>query len=151
MTNIGHFRAASKVLDGKRDLPTRLWIAPPTKMDEILLNEEGVYGIFGKHRRPHGNARLLAVHGQPGADQEGQHGDVDLDPQLPQPPGHRHPGLPRFGRTGCGLRAAGPHPDGRRSTWSRCRPLRAKAADIYRYMNFDQIAEFSDVADTVTV
>ena len=47
MTNIGHFRAASKVLDGKRDLPTRLWIAPPTKMDESLLMDEGVYGILG--------------------------------------------------------------------------------------------------------
>ena len=48
MTNIGHFRAAAEVLkqmDGA--LPTRLWIAPPTKMDEHQLTEEGVYNIFG--------------------------------------------------------------------------------------------------------
>jgi aconitate hydratase 2/2-methylisocitrate dehydratase len=43
MTNIGHFRAAGKVLDGKSDIPTRLWIAPPTKMDAMILNEEGYY------------------------------------------------------------------------------------------------------------
>ncbi len=47
MTNIGHFRAAATLLEGKRDLPTRLWIAPPTKMDAHQLNEEGHYGTFG--------------------------------------------------------------------------------------------------------
>ena len=48
MTNIGHFRAAAEVLkqiDGS--LPTRLWVAPPTKMDEHQLTEEGIYNIFG--------------------------------------------------------------------------------------------------------
>ncbi|MCL1825510.1 MAG: bifunctional aconitate hydratase 2/2-methylisocitrate dehydratase [Betaproteobacteria bacterium] len=48
MTNIGHFRAAGKVLDGKTDLPARLWIAPPTRMDAMILNEEGYYGILGR-------------------------------------------------------------------------------------------------------
>ena len=48
MTNIGHFRAAGKILDGKSDLPTRLWIAPPTKMDAMMLNEEGYYSVLGK-------------------------------------------------------------------------------------------------------
>ena len=47
MTNIGHFRAASKILEGKRDLPAKLWIAPPTKMDAQQLTEEGIYGVFG--------------------------------------------------------------------------------------------------------
>ncbi len=48
MTNIGHFRAASEVLkqvDG--GLPSKLWIAPPTKMDEHQLTEEGIYNVFG--------------------------------------------------------------------------------------------------------
>ena len=48
MTNIGHFRAAAEVLkqvDGP--LPARLWVAPPTKMDEHQLTEEGVYNVFG--------------------------------------------------------------------------------------------------------
>ncbi|ORM73776.1 bifunctional aconitate hydratase 2/2-methylisocitrate dehydratase [Pantoea wallisii] len=49
MTNIGHFRAAGKLLDAhKGQLPTRLWVAPPTKMDAAQLTEEGYYSVFGK-------------------------------------------------------------------------------------------------------
>jgi len=47
MTNIGHYRAAAKVLEGQGALPTRLWVAPPTRMDEAQLREEGVYSVFG--------------------------------------------------------------------------------------------------------
>ena len=48
MTNIGHFRAAGKLLEKAANLPTRLWVAPPTKMDQSQLIEEGYYGTFGK-------------------------------------------------------------------------------------------------------
>lgn len=49
MTNIGHFRAAGKMLEKASDpIPTRLWISPPTKMDQHQLTEEGYYSIFGK-------------------------------------------------------------------------------------------------------
>ena len=47
MTNIGHFRAASKLMEGKRDIPVKLWIAPPTKMDAKQLSDEGHYGVLG--------------------------------------------------------------------------------------------------------
>ena len=47
MTNIGHFRAASLLLQGKTELPVKLWLAPPTKMDQAQLTEEGHYGVFG--------------------------------------------------------------------------------------------------------
>ena len=47
MTNIGHFRAASKLLEGQRDIPVKLWVAPPTKMDAAELTKEGHYGTFG--------------------------------------------------------------------------------------------------------
>nr|WP_294840995.1 bifunctional aconitate hydratase 2/2-methylisocitrate dehydratase [uncultured Methylotenera sp.] len=47
MTNIGHYRAAAKVLEGSGGIPTRLWIAPPTRMDEAQLRDEGVYSVFG--------------------------------------------------------------------------------------------------------
>ncbi|MFT4720958.1 MAG: aconitate hydratase 2/2-methylisocitrate dehydratase [Candidatus Azotimanducaceae bacterium] len=46
MTNIGHFRAAAQLLEKTQGIPTRLWISPPTKMDEHQLREEGVYNIF---------------------------------------------------------------------------------------------------------
>ncbi len=48
MTNIGHYRAAARVLEDAGLIPTRLWIAPPTRMDEAQLREEGVYAIFGR-------------------------------------------------------------------------------------------------------
>lgn len=46
MTNIGHYRAAGKLLEKTSSIPTRLWIAPPTKMDQHELMEEGFYNIF---------------------------------------------------------------------------------------------------------
>lgn len=49
MTNIGHFRAAGKILDQfGQSVPGRLWVVPPTRMDQAELTEEGFYGIFGK-------------------------------------------------------------------------------------------------------
>jgi aconitate hydratase 2/2-methylisocitrate dehydratase len=47
MTNIGHYRATAKVLEGAGEVKTRLWICPPTRMDEQQLKEEGYYSIFG--------------------------------------------------------------------------------------------------------
>ncbi len=46
MTNIGHYRAAAKVLEGVQNLKAKLWICPPTKMDEETLKAEGYYKIF---------------------------------------------------------------------------------------------------------
>jgi aconitate hydratase 2 / 2-methylisocitrate dehydratase len=46
MTNIGHYRAAAKILEGAGVVQGRLWVCPPTRMDEKQLREEGVYGIF---------------------------------------------------------------------------------------------------------
>ena len=48
MTNIGHYRAAGELLKKVGSIPTRLWIAPPTRMDEHQLMEEGYYAIYGK-------------------------------------------------------------------------------------------------------
>mmetsp|Transcript_19515 Transcript_19515/g.47879 ORF Transcript_19515/g.47879 Transcript_19515/m.47879 type:complete len:933 (-) Transcript_19515:493-3291(-) len=49
MTNIGHFRAAGKLLNNfEGQIPSKLWIAPPTKMDAAQLSDEGYYSIFGK-------------------------------------------------------------------------------------------------------
>lgn len=46
MTNIGHYRATAKVLEGAGEVKARLWIAPPTRMDEHQLKKEGVYDVF---------------------------------------------------------------------------------------------------------
>ena len=111
MTNIGHFRAASKLLEGKRDIPVKLWVAPPTKMDASQLTEEGHYGVLRHGRRAHGDAGLLAVHGQPGAGARRRDGVLDHHPQLPEPPGQEHQRVPGQRRAGRDLLQAGPHPD----------------------------------------
>ena len=46
MTNIGHYRAAAKILEGIKEIKAKLWICPPTKMDEEILKKEGYYKIF---------------------------------------------------------------------------------------------------------
>ena len=48
MTNIGHFRALARILDNRPQVPVRLWVAPPTRMDEEQLKAEGVYSILGR-------------------------------------------------------------------------------------------------------
>jgi aconitate hydratase 2/2-methylisocitrate dehydratase len=93
MTNIGHFRAASKLLEGKRDIPVKLWMAPPTKMDAQQLTEEGHYGVFGNAGARMEMPGCSLVHGQPGAGERGRDRDVDQHPQLPQPSGQKHPGV----------------------------------------------------------
>jgi aconitate hydratase 2/2-methylisocitrate dehydratase len=67
MTNIGHFRAAGEAARRQERHPDPLWIAPPTKMDAPILTKEGSLRRPRRGRRAHGNAGLLAVHGQPGA------------------------------------------------------------------------------------
>jgi len=47
MTNIGHYRALGEVLKGEGAVPARLWVCPPTRMDETQLTEEGYYAIYG--------------------------------------------------------------------------------------------------------
>ena len=46
MTNIGHYRAAAKILEGVKEIKAKLWICPPTKMDEEILKKEGYYKVF---------------------------------------------------------------------------------------------------------
>lgn len=46
MTNIGHFRAAVKIWEGQKEAPTRIWLTPPTKMDQTQLISEGYYSIY---------------------------------------------------------------------------------------------------------
>ena len=60
MTNIGHFRAAARMLSKANSIPTRLWISPPTKMDEHQLMEEGIQHIRLPEQEP--RCRVLAVH-----------------------------------------------------------------------------------------
>ncbi|MEZ5589915.1 MAG: bifunctional aconitate hydratase 2/2-methylisocitrate dehydratase [Gammaproteobacteria bacterium] len=90
MTNIGHFRAAGKLLEAAGGvIPTRLWMAPPTKMDAHQLKEEGYYNLYASAGARTENAGLFPVYGQPGAGGSKFHRGFDLNAELPEPPGSR--------------------------------------------------------------
>jgi aconitate hydratase 2/2-methylisocitrate dehydratase len=150
MTNIGHFRAAGRVLDGKSDLPTRLWIAPPTKMDQYVLTEEGYYGILG---RTGARMEMPGCSLCMGNQAQIRKGSTAMSTSTRNFPNRL--GIDTRVYLGSAELAAVCALMGKIPTvteyMEQVNVVNAKAADIYRYMNFDQIADFKDVADTVTV
>jgi aconitate hydratase 2/2-methylisocitrate dehydratase len=141
MTNIGHFRAASKLLEGKRDLPTKLWVAPPTKMDAAELTKEGHYGTFGS-----AGARME----MPGCSLcMGNQAQVKEGATVFSTSTRNFPN--RLGRNsnvylGSAELAAICSRLGRIPTKAEYMEgvgvLDASSAEIYRYMNFDQIEDY---------
>ena len=151
MTNIGHFRAAGKLLEKVTEpLPTRLWVAPPTKMDEAQLTAEGYYSIFGS-----AGARTE----MPGC-------SLCMGNQARVAPGctvvststRNFPN--RLGQ-GANVYLASaelaavasivgrlPTPDEYREYVGQ---VESSAADTYRYLNFDELPEFVDKAATVEI
>jgi len=148
MTNIGHFRAAAKLLEGKRDIPTKLWVAPPTKMDASELTKEGHYGTFGT-----AGARME----MPGCSLcMGNQAQVREGATVFSTSTRNFPN--RLGRNsnvylGSAELAAICSRLGRIPTKEEYMAdigvLDASSKDIYRYMNFDQIEDYQDVAGTV--
>ena len=150
MTNIGHFRAAGKVLDGKSDIPTRLWIAPPTKMDAMILNEEGYYSVLGKSGARMEMPGCSLCMGNQAQIRKGSTAMSTSTRNFPN-----RLGIDTRVYLGSAELAAVCALVGRIPTAAeylqQVSVVNEKAADIYRYMNFDQIAEFREVADTVEV
>ena len=148
MTNIGHFRAASKLLEGKRDLPVKLWIAPPTKMDAHQLSEEGHYNTFGT-----AGARLE----MPGCSLcMGNQAQVKEGATVMSTSTRNFPN--RLGKNsnvylGSAELAAICSKLGRIPTKAEYLAdigvVNKDGANIYKYMNFDQMPEFVSRADTV--
>jgi aconitate hydratase 2 / 2-methylisocitrate dehydratase len=142
MTNIGHFRAAGKLLQQhKGTISTRMWIVPPTRMDEHQLMEEGYYNIFGaagartempgcslcmgNQARVAANSTVLSTSTRNFPNRLGDGANVYL--------------------TSAELASVGailgrlPSPE---EYMEYARNIDSMADDIYRYLNFDQIAEF---------
>jgi len=150
MTNIGHFRAAGKVLDGKSDIPTRLWIAPPTKMDAMILNEEGYYSVLGKSGARMEMPGCSLCMGNQAQIRKGSTAMSTSTRNFPNRLGidtRVYLGSAELAAV-CALLGKIPSVA---EYMEQVNVVNQKAADIYRYMNFDQIAEFRDVADTVTL
>ncbi|MBA1275093.1 bifunctional aconitate hydratase 2/2-methylisocitrate dehydratase [Stutzerimonas azotifigens] len=146
MTNIGHFRAAGKLLDKvKGGIPTRLWLAPPTKMDAHQLTEEGYYGIYGK-----AGARME----MPGCSLcMGNQARVASNSTVVSTSTRNFPN--RLG-DGANVYLASAELASVASILGRlptveeymqyAADIDSMAADVYRYLSFDQIAEFREAA-----
>ena len=150
MTNIGHFRAAGKLLEGKSDIPVRLWVAPPTKMDAQQLTEEGYYGILGRSGARMEMPGCSLCMGNQAQIRKGSTAISTSTRNFPNRLGidtSVYLGSAELAAI-CALMGKIPSVA---EYMEQIKVVNAKAADIYRYMNFDQIAEFREVADSVTV
>ena len=147
MTNIGHFRAAAEVLKQVEGaLPARLWIAPPTKMDEHQLTEEGVYSIFGvagartempgcslcmgNQARVAANSSVVSTSTRNFPNRLGQGADVYL----------------ASSELAAVSSALGKIPS-MAEYMEYMSKLDTMSDDIYRYLNFDEIEEFMDASE----
>ncbi|GAB3183818.1 bifunctional aconitate hydratase 2/2-methylisocitrate dehydratase [Hydrogenophaga aquatica] len=150
MTNIGHFRAASKVLGGARDIPVKLWVAPPTKMDESELIKEGHYANFGAAGARTEMPGCSLCMGNQAQVREGATVVSTSTRNFPN----------RLGKntnvflTSAEL-AAVCSKLGRIPTVAEYQEavgiINKDAANVYKYMNFDQIEEYAETAKGVTV
>ncbi|WP_115719959.1 bifunctional aconitate hydratase 2/2-methylisocitrate dehydratase [Gallaecimonas mangrovi] len=151
MTNIGHFRAAGKLLNKfNGQLNTRLWIAPPTKMDRDQLTEEGYYSIFGRS-----GARIEI----PGCSLcMGNQARVGDNTTVVSTSTRNFPN--RLGK-GANVYLASAELAAVASILGKlptpaeyleyAHSLDATAADTYRYLNFDQLPQYTKKADEVIV
>jgi len=150
MTNIGHFRAASKLLEGKTDLPARLWVAPPTKMDALQLSEEGHYGVLG---RTGARMEMPGCSLCMGNQAQVRRGSTAMSTSTRNFPNRL--GLDTRVYLGSAELASVCALLGKIPTaaeyMANIGVLAKNAGAIYRYMNFDQIEDYQEVAGTVTV
>ncbi len=151
MTNIGHFRAAGKLLDQHAGrLPTQLWVSPPTRMDQKELTEEGYYSIFGKS-----GARME----MPGCSLcMGNQARVADGATVVSTSTRNFPN--RLGNNANVFLASAELASvcsilGKIPSFEEYRvyadQINQSSEDTYRYMNFDQIATYLDQADTVSL
>ncbi len=150
MTNIGHYRAAGKVLEKVSSLPTRMWIVPPTKMDEHQLMEEGLYNVFGRagartelpgcslcmgnQARVADNATVVSTSTRNFPNRLGDNADVYLASAE----------LSAVTATLGHIPTVAEYMEG-------VKDIEPMAADIYRYLNFHLLPEYQQVADEVKV
>jgi len=150
MTNIGHFRAAGKVLNGKTDLPARLWIAPPTRMDAMILNEEGYYGVLGSAGARMEMPGCSLCMGNQAQIRRGTTAMSTSTRNFPNRLGldtRVYLGSAELSAV-CALLGRIPTPA---EYLEQVAVVNKEAAEIYRYMNFDSIPQFVEAAAKVTV
>ena len=150
MTNIGHFRAAGKVLEGKTDIPTRLWIAPPTKMDAMILTEEGYYGILGRTGARLESPGCSLCMGNQAQMRKGATAVSTSTRNFPNRLGIDTNVYLASAELAAVAALLGRLPTPKEYL-EQVAALDSKSSEVYRYMNFDKIKSFREMADTVTV
>ena len=150
MTNIGHFRAAGQVLQGKKDMPTRLWIAPPTKMDAMTLMEEGYYGMLGSTGARMESPGCSLCMGNQAQIRKGSTAVSTSTRNFPNRLGIDTRVYLASAELAAVAALLGKLPTPKEYL-EQVQNLSSKAEEVYQYMNFDKMKSFSDVADTVTV
>ncbi|MDG9883641.1 bifunctional aconitate hydratase 2/2-methylisocitrate dehydratase [Pseudomonas putida CSV86] len=146
MTNIGHFRAAGKLLEKvKGGIPTRLWLAPPTKMDAHQLTEEGYYGIYGKAGARMEMPGCSLCMGNQARVQTGSTVVSTSTRNFPNRLGDATNVYLASAELAAVASILGKLPTVE-EYMEYAKNIDSMAADVYRYLSFDQIAEFRDAA-----
>ncbi|MBB1471958.1 MULTISPECIES: bifunctional aconitate hydratase 2/2-methylisocitrate dehydratase [unclassified Luteimonas] len=149
MTNIGHFRAAAKLLEGKRDIPTRLWVAPPTRMDAAELTKEGHYGTFGAAGARMEMPGCSLCMGNQAQIREGATAMSTSTRNFPNRLGRNTDVYLGSAELAAICSRLGRIPT-REEYLADIGVVNTSGETIYRYMNFDQIEEYREVADAAT-
>ncbi|MEY4362963.1 MAG: hypothetical protein RLZZ24_315, partial [Pseudomonadota bacterium] len=150
MTNIGHFRAASKVLGGARDIPVKLWVAPPTKMDESELIKEGHYATFGAAGARTEMPGCSLCMGNQAQVREGATVVSTSTRNFPNRLGKNTNVFLTSAELAAVCSKLGKIPSVAEYQ-EAVGIINKDAASVYKYMNFDQIDEYADVAKGVSV
>ncbi len=152
MTNIGHFRAVAQLLkdQDRSELPTELWIAPPTRMDEAQLKKEGTYQIFesltehteipgcslcmGNQARVKDNATVVSTSTRNFPNRLGDDADVYLSSAEVAAIAAKLGYIPTT-----------------EEYLNAMRSIEPLADDIYQYLNFDQISQYQETVDHIAL
>jgi len=149
MTNIGHFRAAATVLGGARDIPVKLWVAPPTKMDAAELMKEGHYANFGAAGARTEMPGCSLCMGNQAQVREGATVISTSTRNFPNRLGKNTNVFLGSAELAAVASKLGKLPN-KEEYLAATGVITAKADQIYKYMNFNQIEEYVEAAKGVT-
>ena len=148
MTNIGHYRAAGKILEKQSAVPTRLWIVPPTKMDEHQLTEEGYYSIFGRVGARTEVPGCSLCMGNQARVADGSTVVSTSTRNFPNRMGKDSQVYLSSAELAAVVAVMGKLPTVE-EYMEAVKHLEPMADDIYRYLNFHQLGEYKSIADEV--
>lgn len=144
MTNIGHYRAAGKVLENMGNLPTKLWVAPPTRMDQHQLTEEGIYSIFGRVGARTETPGCSLCMGNQARVADGATVVSTSTRNFPNRLGNGADVYLSSAELAAVVASIGRLPS-HKEYLEKVAGIEPMSDEIYRYLNFDQIAEYSEI------